>query len=60
MRNPDEQQLALECLRLAHGNGETGWEFVIRRAEQYHAFVTGRDADDAKAKLAVVREAVAT
>ena len=51
MRNPEERTLALECLRLADGN--------VTHAEQLLAFVLGADTDDAKAKLAIVREAVA-
>lgn len=40
MRSPDEQQLALECLRLAiaahHGD-------AVEEAREYFAFVTGED-----------------
>ena len=50
MRDIEEQRLALECLKLAGG--------CIRHAEGMLAFVTGRDADDAKAKLEAVREAL--
>lgn len=47
MRNPDEQRLALECLRLASGNTQD--------AEAMLAFVTGRDADDSKARPEIMR-----
>ncbi len=56
MRHFEEQRLALECLRIADGN--------VERARALLAFVTGKEADDAKAKLdavrAVVREDVRT
>jgi hypothetical protein len=50
MRNPDEQRIALECVRLAEGR--------VDHAAEILAFVTGEAADDAKAKLEAVREAV--
>ena len=52
-RNPDEQTIALECLRLA--NNLTPPAEVVDRAEQYYAFVTG---DDARSKLDAVVKAV--
>lgn len=50
MRWTDEQQVALECLKIAEGN--------IPAARAMLAFVTGRDADDAKDKLEEVRKIV--
>lgn len=62
MRTPEQQQLALECLTLAHSTvplgGERAIQQVVVRAESYLAFVLGTDTDDVKAKLAVVRQAV--
>lgn len=61
MRDTREQDLALECLKLAHHtcDDQLGWELVIRRAERYFAFITGTEPEDALAdKLAKVREAI--
>lgn len=58
MRAIDEQQVALDCLRLANGLAPTGDDAasVVARAEAYLAFVTG--SEDASARLKLVREAV--
>lgn len=71
MRSPDEQQIALECLKLAqaatyvcgtamgqasrHGSAEE----VTGRASSYFAFVTGCEVEDAAGKLAAIRKAAA-
>lgn len=51
-RSYEDQGAALECLRLAQqATAHQGWEFVIRRAERYYAFVTGKDAEDIMERL---------
>lgn len=52
MRNPEEREVALECLRLAVAaqSGEP-----VEVAERFFAFVVG---DDARAKLDAVRAAL--
>lgn len=37
-RSPEEQQIALECLRLAHQTGHSA-KLVAARAERYFDFV---------------------
>lgn len=58
MRNYEDRQLALDCLRLAHCGLDLSPRDTVGRAEAYFAFVTGADADDAKRKLEAVREVV--
>ena len=47
MRTPDDQQTALECLRLATEHGAKAEE-VVDRAERYFAFVTGEAEPEVK------------
>jgi hypothetical protein len=59
MRSPEEQQIALECLRLAqaqagyadsiagHGSVLSGGH-IIDVAERFYAFVSGKDCAQAK------------
>lgn len=55
MRNPDDRNLAFECLRLAAQNGyQTSPSEVIAAAERYYAFASGDDADE---RLAAVLRA---
>lgn len=58
MRDPEDQRIALECLRLAHDSHDTAAE-VVARAGALYGFVTGSDLDVAKKKLAAVRQALA-
>lgn len=57
MRTDHDKILALDCLRLAIGNGEVGAP-AVETAGAYYAFVTGEGGDDAKGKLDAVREIV--
>lgn len=57
MRSIEEQNVALECLKLAH-NPEARVEDVVQRAATFYAFVAGQDVDDARRKLDAVRDAV--
>lgn len=59
MRNPEEREYALACLKLAWDPNCFRPQEAVTCAETFLAFVLGTDTDDAKAKLAVVREAVA-
>lgn len=43
MRNPDEQQIALECLRLANCESATT-DKLVERAAAFYAFVSGGDS----------------
>lgn len=54
-RNPQEREIAFQCLQLALGQGPSHPDNIIGEAERYFAFVTGDDAAD---KLKAVREAV--
>lgn len=55
MRNYEERNLALECLRIAH-NPNDGSSETVARAESYFAFVTGDNADSAKQKIDAARQ----
>lgn len=55
MRDPREQDLALECLRLAVSNGPASPDETVGRAESYLEFVT---RDDAASTLRTVRAVV--
>lgn len=57
MRNIEEQQFALNCLSLAvqHMDGFGDGNEALELAARFHAFVTGREEDDAKNKLDAVR-----
>lgn len=57
MRDIEEQQIALDCLRLAH-KPHASASTNVDRAAAYLAFVTGQDEDGARAKLDAVRIAV--
>lgn len=52
MRNPDAQEVALECLKLA---STVEPRRAVELAQEYYAFVTGDDAAD---KLQKVRDAL--
>ena len=52
MRDPDQQAVALDCLRLAVAVAPAR---AVELAREFHAFVSG---DDAAEKLQAVREAV--
>lgn len=58
MRDEQQQRIALECLKLAVTNADVMHLDPLENAARFYAFVTGEDADDAKAKLAAVREAI--
>lgn len=49
MRNPNDQALALECLRLAHSCDRT--EAVVGRARAYFDFVTGAGSEASAADI---------
>ena len=55
MRNPQERDIALECLRLAVAH-DTARRVEV--AERYLAFVLGTEIDEAKARIEAVREAI--
>lgn len=57
MRSIEEQSFALECLRLASAPEKPARD-VVRDAGFFHAFVTGKDVDDAKRKLDAVSEVI--
>lgn len=50
MRPEREAEMALECLRIAHGD--------ISHAETMLRFVTGKEVDDARAKLDAVKAVI--
>lgn len=57
MRSIEEQNIALECLKLAD-NPDASHTRVTERATAFYAFVTGEDVDDATRKLDAVRGVV--
>lgn len=59
MRSTEDQQTALECLKLALAHGDRLPGSVIENAGVAFAFVTGCDADYAKRKLDAVLQAIA-
>jgi hypothetical protein len=60
MRTPEEQRIALECLKLALDHVyRIGAVDFLDTADKLLAFVTGTDVDAAWGKLRAVREAIA-
>lgn len=48
MRDPEQQRLALECLKLAFEPNCFRTEEAIEAARKFYAFVSGADADAAQ------------
>lgn len=64
MRDPDQQFLALECLKLAQKDLEArkypgaDVDFVVQFAGKFYAFVSGEEVDGAEQRLNAVLEIV--